>query len=326
MQYLVKLRFKRGVHIGSDVATPESESIATMIHSDTIFSAIMNHWGRLSDKGSRGEDIPSIEILIDGFKNSTPPFSLSSAFLFKEEDYYLPTPIGIGKVFFEILKDVPFLELDDFLSLADGDHKKLQGRIFINPEEQIVSFFTNPRVTLDRITNTSSIFSSSGITFKQGGLYFIVDFNDDTMASPFFASLELLSHAGFGGDRSVGYGTFTYEKEIIANHPRWSLLFKRKECPASYCSLSLVFPHDGEAKRAITYRLVPRKGWIFSSAAPVQLKRRECQMFSEGSLFSNEIKGRIVDVTPEEFKTIHPVYRYGLGMLVPIASLENSNA
>lgn len=322
MRYLVKLRFKSGVHIGSDMATPGSESIATMIHSDTIFSAIINQWVRLPNKGSNGENIPSIEELIEGFKNSLPPFLLSSAFLFKEEDYYLPTPIGTSPLFFKTLKDVPFLELDDFLYLANGDYEKLRDKIFDNPEDHIVSFFTNPRVTLDRLTNTSNIFSSSGITFKQGGLYFIVDFNDDALVFPFFASLEILSHAGFGGDRSVGYGAFTFEKEPIDDHPRWSIIFQKKEGPISYCSLSLCFPHEGEERNALSYRLIPRKGWIYSSSSPVQLKRRECKMFSEGSLFSELIKGQLVDVTPDEFKEFHPVYRYGFGMMVVIQNIS----
>ena len=324
MRYLVKLRFKRGVHIGSDMATPGSESIATMIHSDTIFSAIINQWVRLPNKGSNGENISSIEKLIEGFKNSLPPFLLSSAFLFKEEDYYLPAPIGTSQLFFKTLKDVSFLELDDFLYLANGDYEKLQDKIFDNPEDHIMSFFTNPRVTLDRLTNTSNIFSSSGITFKQGGLYFIVDFSDDTFLFPFFASLELLSYAGFGGDRSVGYGAFTFEKEPIDTHLRWSPIFQKKEGPVSYCSLSLCLPHKIEENKALSYKMVPRKGWIYSSSIPIQLKRRECKMFSEGSLFSELIKGQIVDVSPEEFKEkeFHPVYRYGLGMMVAIANKD----
>lgn len=322
MRYLVKLRFKRGVHIGSDMATPGSESIATMIHSDTIFSAIVNQWVRLTGKGDYGGNIPSIEELIEGFKNSTPPFLLSSAFLFKEEDYYLPTPIGTSPVFFKTLKDVSFLELDDFVELADGNCNKLQNRTFSNPEEQIVSFFTNPRVTLDRITNTSNIFSSSGISFKRGGLYFIVDFSSEAFAFPFFAALELLSYAGFGGDRSVGYGSFTFEKELIDAHPRWGLIFQKREGTVSYCSLSLCFPHEGEERNAFTYRLIPRKGWIYSSSTSVQLKRRECKMLSEGSLFSEPIKGQLVDVTPGEFKGFHPVYRYGFGMMVVMANRD----
>jgi CRISPR/Cas system CSM-associated protein Csm4 (group 5 of RAMP superfamily) len=48
----------------------------------------------------------------------------------------------------------------------------------------------------------------------------------------------------------------------------------------------------------------------------MQMKRRECKMFSEGSLFESSIKGCVADVTPSVFRQEHNVYRYGLGMMV----------
>ena len=114
MRYLVKLRFKRGVHIGLDLAVSGDESVATMIHSDTLFSAIVNQWVRLPVRQANSRCFPQIEELIDAFGHLPSPFLLSSAFLFREEDYYLPTPITTGSLSFEVLQEIPFLELDDF--------------------------------------------------------------------------------------------------------------------------------------------------------------------------------------------------------------------
>ncbi len=44
-------------------------------------------------------------------------------------------------------------------------------------------------------------------------------------------------------------------------------------------------------------------------------------MIKEGAVFPKELKGRLVDVTPEAFKE-HRVYRYGIGFTIPIKTEE----
>ena len=47
-------------------------------------------------------------------------------------------------------------------------------------------------------------------------------------------------------------------------------------------------------------------------------------MFAEGSVFSQQPQGKLVDVTPAELKTtdggykFHPIYRSGISLALPI--------
>lgn len=319
MRYIIKLLFKNGLHIGADLHSENTESVSLMIHSDTIFSAIANQWVTLPPK-IENKAIPQIKKIIEGLNSDSQPFLLSSAFPFVGEEYYLPTPVSSEPIFQKELKDIPYLELDDFTDIVQG---RFKDREFKDPVENIVSYFTNPRVTIDRMTASSNIYFSGGTNYNRyGGLYFILDIRDEDIKTPLFASIRLLEDSGIGGDRSVGYGSFSMKKKGIDSDPRWEKLWEENGGDKNvYCSLSLCYPRDPEeAKNALSYQLVPRKGWIFSNSSLVQLKRRECRMFGEGSLFKGFINGKMADVTPREYKEIHNVYRYGLPMLVPYLS------
>jgi len=315
-RWLIKLRFKSAFHAGSDYAGIGLESTNFIFHSDTIFSGLANQWVKLPKKGWKISPLPSLDEIVNRLNSNTPPFRLSSAFPFKGEDYYLPTPLGLSSRFVDDFKDIPYLELDEFLDFIN------QGKIPeypFSPDEILLTYLT-PRVSLDRISQMSNIFFSAGVKFKQGGLYFILEINNEDLDKPLETCLELLAEAGLGGERTVGYGQFEFEQRNITNDYRWEELWKHKENKErlTYYSLSLICPREEETKFALAYEIIPRKGWVYSDFGPT-LKRRTSKMFKEGSLFSQPVKGKVIDVRPRYYQKIHAVYRYGLALTLPLS-------
>ena len=48
--YIVRLKFSSPLHIGADIPAIGEETVQDIIHSDTIFSAIINNYAGISDK------------------------------------------------------------------------------------------------------------------------------------------------------------------------------------------------------------------------------------------------------------------------------------
>ena len=312
MLLLVKLTFKSALRIGSGELS-QGDQIRGIVHSDQIFSAFANEWVKIMPKGSDN----SLEKIIKKLQTDSPPFKISSAFPYYATGYYLPTPFGTDKLYKETLKDVSFLELYDFIDLANGNRKPVEKKQLSNPLDDMLFNFNTPRVTIDRITSSTNFYQGSGWLIKEGGgLYFLIDLIDESLFNSINLCLKVLEEYGIGGDKSIGYGSFTSEIKEIDGASGWKELFqKRQSQDTCYYSLSLCCPEKEEAKRALSYALISRKGWIMSSSSLQQMKRRECKMFAEGSLFKNPLRGVMADVTPSEFKD-HRVYRYGLGMMV----------
>ena len=311
MYLLVKLKFRRAFAI--DIGGfPAGESLMGCIHSDTLFGGIANQWTRIPTPCDIME-------LIDKLNSEFPPFRISSAFPFFGTKYFLPTPRGTSGMYFEILKDIPYLELSNFLKLAGGTTSHIYKLKQENEDLAFMVPFGSPRVTIDRQTNSTSVYEQSGWTFTEGGgLYFLLELRDEGIRKALELCIALLGESGIGSDRSVGWGHFEVEINPVAADSEWSELFiERTSGTISYCTLSLCCPaNTSEAEIAVSYDIISRSGWILSSSSFVQAKRRECKMFVEGSLFQHPVSGRLADVTPSSFKSEHDVYRYGLGMMV----------
>ncbi len=309
MLLLVRLRFKSRLKIGEG----DLFQGGGIIHSDTLFSAILNQWAKLYES-------EAIIDLISNLNTGSPPFRISSAFPYLLDEYYLPTPHGSSKLYMEKLKNIPFIELFNFLELVRGNEDGIRKKKLKNPLDELMSNFVAPRVTIDRITSATNIYQTAGWLINQiGGLYFLIDVTDAFVANNLKTCVSLLGENGLGGDRSVGYGRFKPEFETVDGIEGWSELFqKRNGENITHCTLSLCCPSAGEHVEAVSYRILSRKGWIFSSSSTKQMKRRESKMFTEGSLFRSPVRGQVIDVTPSEFYGEHNVYRYGLGFMTEI--------
>lgn len=179
-----------------------------------------------------------------------------------------------------------------------------------------------PRVTIGRITSASTIFHAGRVRFAQGcGLWFGVQWREThaVLADLVRQSLAQLQHAGLGGERTSGYGAFTFAEATPVKLPdpaggRAALL------------LSRYHPREEELPGALThrdaaYQLVPVGGWLNSPGHAPQ-RRKQILMVSEGSLIcpSEYPAGDLSNVRPTypnpEGQVAHPVYRAGFALAV----------
>ena len=107
--YIYKLRFKGPIHITSDPLSMQKPE--TIIHSDTLFSAVINSYSLLYD------------INESFIKN--PPFLISSAFPFYEDRLFIKRPFVKLKIpkedsfkFRKSIKNSKFIESSLFKSIG----------------------------------------------------------------------------------------------------------------------------------------------------------------------------------------------------------------
>lgn len=306
--YIIKFNFISPLHIGSDEAGIGVENVQSMIHSDTIFSALVNSASLMNNN--------YIDFLLQG------NFRISSAFPYKENHYFLPRPFcpfpsTFGKYSKEV-KKLEFLQEVDFQAWIKGElnEKNITGAISRSQNiEEISTIDIRPRNFIDRQTSNTIIYHCGGVVFQKNcGLYFVLE-TDNEDKSRFQDILKALKKLGFGGERSIGYGQFSFE--IIGAIDTEAGIWKniKNNEGNSFSLLSLCYPAENESIDAKAYQTVLRKGWVFSTSSKKQMKRKTLRMFKEGSVFVNQLKGKIVDVTPQGFND-HDVYRYGKALSV----------
>lgn len=313
MEYLkIKLKPKSFLHLGERDGWLEGTKIH--IPSDTIFSALCHCHLLLY-----GE----VDSFIQAFQ-SDPPFLISSAFPYWDDQYYFPLPKN-QLVREKDLKKVNFVNLSLLMRLLQGETLvDLKDEVSMSeelsclpridkrdkPEEDLVPWKVEdvPRVSLSRFSNHpgENFFHFGQVHFvDKAGLFVLIKFNDRSWEPKVKALFNLLADEGVGGDRTAGKGLFY--------PPEFDHLFipEISEANAVY-AVSTYFPRDEELvglERGF-YELEVRKGYIFSPQNR-SYRRRSLRLFSEGSIFPDtNRKGALVDITPEIF-TAHRVYRYG---------------
>jgi CRISPR-associated protein Csm4 len=233
MLFLVKLNFKGMLAVG-DNEFGESNVLRGTVHSDTLFSGIVNQWVKIPG-------LYSIDHMISKLDSNSPPFRISSAFPYRGTEYYLPIPRGTDELYMDISKDVPYLELSDFLELANGEMGRLAKIPRKNPVNEFITGHISPRVTIDRLANVSNPYQRTGWKMAEGsGLYCLLDIQDETIKDTLELCVRMLGDAGIGSDRNVGYGTFDPEISPISDDSDWTELFlDRTGEQINYCALSL---------------------------------------------------------------------------------------
>lgn len=340
MSYLlVRLKPIAPFHFGRrGIGLEETE---TILHSDTLFSALCNIWVRCFGQ----EDLKNRFLPLAKSSESGLSFRISSGFPYAYDVLFFPKPLAslpVKNGDRKKIKRCRFISKQLFYDLIHGREivPSSQERVFWWSEDEQNSLSTSikqfipdqfhiwtetevPRVSLDRVTQASNIFYFSKVTFTPGcGLFFLVDV-DQSLRPDFEMAIRVLGDTGIGGDRTAGYGQF---------EPHFSKFSLNVPDDASQVvSLSLLAPRDkdelsGFLGKRSAYELIRRDGWIDSPEGR-NYRRRACQMFAEGSVINrptNGIMGRLVDVTPtaSEVQLTHPVYRYGIGFPVPIRIQE----
>ncbi len=171
------------------------------------------------------------------------------------------------------------------------------------------------RVTVDRLTSTSSVYRTGRTTYAPGcGLWFGLLWPhgvDEALRARLEMLLDLLGDQGLGGERTVGYGHFTWE---AADFPL-DLPPARPDAPA--LTLARYLPRRDELPTAlqgtdVAYRLVSVAGWLRAPGRPAR-RRRQVRLLAAGSVFHTvgpSPWGRLADVRPLDWKD-HPIWRYG---------------
>ncbi len=184
-----------------------------------------------------------------------------------------------------------------------------------------------PRVTVDRLSSAPNIFYVGRTQFAAGcGLWFGMSWLDEqrpiedtTYRAAWSHILDTLAEDGLGGERSVGYGTFSWEMREPVHLPEAA-------AGSAALLLSRYHPRADEIGRVLqdertAYRLTSVAGWLRTPDGAAQ-RRRRIYMLDVGSviLWPGSPAGDVVDVRPvyraEEGMLSHPVYRYGMAMAV----------
>lgn len=184
-----------------------------------------------------------------------------------------------------------------------------------------------PRVTVDRLSSASNIFHAGRVSFATGcGLWFGVEWRaphtpvgagGPSYEEAFHRALAVLSHDGLGGERTAGYGGFSWERagEIPLPSP---------DPGVRMWLLSRYHPTPDELPTALTgsigYSLVSVGGWLRTWQGAAQ-RRQRLWLVAEGSIIRPEGAGPwgdLTDVRPRYQNPAgdlpHPVWRYGLAL------------
>jgi CRISPR-associated protein Csm4 len=186
--------------------------------------------------------------------------------------------------------------------------------------------YTTSKSTMDRQAQAFRIYHTGQVSFCPGcGLYFLLEVEDSASKKLVESALHYLSGAGLGGERSAGYGQFSFES-ASPFAPFWSsngdLLI----------TLSLYHPtlqelEAGVLARRAAYELSHRSGWV-NSPERAGHRRKSASFIVEGSVLCSVGKpsyGELVDVTPELEPDKHPVYRYGFAFPIGVQEGEDSH-
>jgi len=303
---VIKLYFRTPVHIGEvGIGLEETSEI---LHSDTIFSAMVNALSYL------GEDVSSfIEKVREG------GIKISSAYPFFEE-YYFPKPLippsfippDLRREYGKKIKELKFIPKDFFekwVSQIEVDENELKELDRAEKKLSNIKKYDLPKVSLDRRTKDSSIYYIGLLKFKEGGLYFLLDSSDNDYSKFIEPALNILREEGFGGKRTWGLGQFEFDVDTISlDVPKAN----------SYVTLSLVYP---ENVNSLSYwQFIKRGGWVYSKHSKVQMRKPKVLLISEASAFREYEAGILLDL--DEFggfsaKIGHKVYLNGKSFLIP---------
>jgi CRISPR-associated protein Csm4 len=185
---------------------------------------------------------------------------------------------------------------------------------------------TLPKVSVDRIHHGTNFYHTSFTYFPaQTGIYFLFKMSepDPILLQQLQASLELLGDEGIGGERSSGAGRFQATWHELS--PTWRSIIQEESTTHNSHALISLFWDDPKicadlvANSNTRYQLQERGGWI-SAQSGRQLRRKNVQMFTEGSVFLKSPQGQLAIVTPQELirKKHHPIYRSGISLSLPV--------
>lgn len=331
---IVKLRFKGPLHIGTG-RNDNYDHSDELLHSDTIKSALYVVFRQIYP----GEINDDYDLR---FFNS---FQVSSAFPFFGNELFFPKPLagvkidiqGLGKDQSSKLskksKKIQFIGLSVFEKLIAGqtiaiNEKQLDdsGRfVFSEPpgeEIKILTRHVQQRVYIphqgEENHHSQPYYIERMYFADMAGLYFMLKCDDEILIKKIEVCLRILGDTGFGTDKNVGNGQF--EAHLS------DLNIKVPDQPLQKMALSLFCPTPEAVQEQYlnqsSFMAVKRGGYIVSANEQKfrHFRKKSVHMFAEGSVFpaATPGTGKIVDLKPETVSGMHPVWRDGTCLFLPV--------
>ncbi|WP_461863429.1 type III-A CRISPR-associated RAMP protein Csm4 [Thermococcus sp.] len=261
--------------------------------ASTLFGAIGNAISAIL-----GGD--EVEGLVEAFRGGA---RISSAFPFTEDEYYLPKPLSVEPVLNGILTELgekesyikakrlrkaKYLDIENF-------EKAIHLLPFEAPDELPFSRVDMPKVLLDRVTGSSSLYFWDEIRFEMdSGVYFLYSGPERAFRRYIEPALRYLADTGIGGKSTWGSGLFEVSfGRVRINSPKSEYMV----------TLSNTLPSE----KPVLWRIFRRGGWSAGKRKP------KMTFIEEGSVIRND-PGRIEEL---DIGLSYPIYVYGLSFPVP---------
>lgn len=320
---IIKMTDMSPMHIG--LGRDSYDVSAGALHSDTLTAALA------SVRALSGKD--------GDLKQFLESFTLSSAFPYCDDTFFLPKPAGKINVEVEgmqekdyrkLLKKVAYVASTVWKKLITGEKLivkrcQIHGQYLIDESKDdfvppMVSMITQ-RVKVPRIDNEDATpFAFEWTYFRKGcGLYCLLDASSD-IGTEVEKLFNELGEQGIGSDRNVGGGHFGIDT---------TKTFEMPEVPDADGTmlLSMYIPEQHELTKlnveTSRYQLLKRGGYIAGSSSDNlrHLRKNTVHMFTAGSVFNciDQLNGKVVDLRPQwKDGDLHPVYRSGKALSINI--------
>ena len=302
------------------------ESASQVVSSDMLSAALA------SVRAMKGKK--------EGIKEFLESFSISAAFPYYGEEYFLPSPVGKLNItvkgqkeseYRKQLKRIKYISSNLWHKLMRGEtleveSAQIHGEYLIEiPDEDFrtpTTHVVNQRVMVPREENLDAVPFMFEWTFfrhgeKEAGLYCLIK-TEKQNVEELIGLFLTLGTVGIGSGKTVGGGSF----EVNTEEVEWPVIEGD-----STMLLSSYIPEEEELKglnlESSRYQVVRRGGFMAGSSEERMrhLRKKTVYMFDVGSVFHTVqiLKGKVVDITPEwNDKAMHPVYRSGKPLCVTV--------
>jgi len=300
---IIRLNFNSPLHVGE--IGIGLEECSPIIHSDTIFNAIINAYALMHSE-------EQTDVFVEKFE----AVKISSAFPHFDDDILFPKPrININtKIdvsdYAKELKRTEYISKGYFEKIINNEEFSKEEIEELIKEREFFKDYQIPKVYLDRETKESDFFFISLIKFKEDcGLWFSIEC-ENGVYKDICSCLRLLQDEGIGGKRTWGYGLFEFREDDIdirlPNKPNMHLL------------LSLFYPNENENAlfngENASWDFVIRGGWRKTG-----IRKPRIKMIKEGSVFDSMPIGKILKFDTLKF------HHYGLAYTIPMVRREKED-
>lgn len=264
------------------------------LHSDTLFGALTSAINELYP------DL--VDEMINEFEAGRPPFLISSTFpvIFNDENNvkFYPKLImdsdlsGIDSKVIKDYKKVDYLEEKIFYALINGelsekeiltnykDYYRFSNLLMSEKINVDIGFGENilPNNSVNRLINETKIFYTQGDSYKNLGLFFLVQIFDDSYIKIIESAIKFLKDRGFGRDISTGKGHFDFKIDYDVD-------FVEDSDENTFVTLSRYIPMENDLKRINEYsyyEIGSKRGRDKTGEI-----RKQVRFFKEGSIFPN---------------------------------------